>query len=39
MNTTVKPELALQDLLVKMSIDPKWSPEIKDGKFQRTVKK
>ncbi|PJN87662.1 hypothetical protein [Bacillus sp. mrc49] len=39
MNTTVKPELALQDLLVKMSIDPKWSPDIKDGKFQQTVKK
>ncbi|MFJ7755410.1 hypothetical protein ACQKGI_20920 [Peribacillus muralis] len=39
MSTSVKHEMALQDLLVKMSIDPKWGPDLKNGKFQQTVKK
>ncbi|MFJ7939617.1 hypothetical protein ACIQYG_14055 [Peribacillus sp. NPDC096622] len=39
MSTSIKHEIALQDLLVKMSIDPKWSPDIKGGKFQQTIKK
>ncbi|MBD8848008.1 hypothetical protein [Priestia megaterium] len=37
MNTVLKP-IAKQDLLIRMSIDPCWSPEIKDGPFQQMVK-
>ncbi|MFD2170603.1 hypothetical protein [Tumebacillus lipolyticus] len=30
--------ISKQDLLIRMSIDPKWSPDIPDGPFQQAVR-